>query len=219
MTEQLASIPMLAQPDAPTAEAFRALRTTVRYQALAHASKVLLVTSAEPRAGKSFVSANLAVALAQMDLRVALVDANLRAPALHVMLGIPRCPGLAEYLAGTVNVPPGDDYGAVPRLTILPAGMSPAQPAELLASQRMADLLAHLRSRFDHVVLDTPAVLQVADAGALVSQVDGVLLVMRANATKREHAQRAKAMLERVGGRLLGVVFNDDPAASSTPLA
>ncbi len=199
----------------PAAEAFRALRTTIRFQAEEHAQKAVLVTSAGPQEGKSLVCANLAVALAQMGLRVALLDANLRTPSLHTAFDVTQQPGLADYLSSGDGPHFQEDCGAA-GLKLLTAGNIPEHAPELLASQRMADLIAKLASRNDHVLIDTPSLLMAADAASLARWVDGVLLVVRANRTKREHIRRAKAMLAQIDAHLLGVVFNDDPNAKNS---
>ena len=215
MTEASIPLPTLHAAMGPAAEAFRALRTTLRFQAEEHARKAVLVTSAGPQEGKSMVAANLAVALAQMGLRVALLDANLRTPSLHTAFGVAQQPGLADYLGGGDDPHVHEDCGAT-GLSLLPAGNVPEHAPELLASQRMADLIAELAGQSNHVILDTPSLLLAADAASLARRVDGVLLVVRANHTQRDHVRRAKAMLAQIDANLLGVVFNDDPNAKTS---
>ena len=215
MTESSVSLPIVKQPGSAAAEAFRSLRTTIRFQAEEHAHKTLLVTSAAPQEGKSLVAANLASALAQMGLSVALIDANLRTPALHTTFGVPQEPGLCDYLSGAEHPAFHANCGAE-GLRLLPAGAVPDNAPELLASQRMADLVADVANQSDHVIIDTPPLLLAADAAALARCVDGVLLVVRANQTRRDQIQRAKAMLAQINAHILGVVFNDDPNAKNS---
>ena len=215
MTEPTSSFQPILDASSPAYEAFRSLRTTIRFQTEEHAQKSLLVTSAGPQEGKSLVSACLATSLAQLGLRVALVDANLRTPSLHTALGVSQEPGLADYLSGTEGPPLQENCGT-DGLNLLAAGSVPENAPELLASQRMADLIADLAADSDHVILDTPPLLTAADAAAMARYVDGVLLVVRANQSRRDQIQRAKAMLAQINAHVLGVVFNDDPNAKKS---
>ena len=216
MTVSLVPLPTLNQAASPAAEAFRALRTTIQFQAEEHGRKSLLVTSAAPQEGKSLVAANLATALAQMGLSVALIDANVRTPSLHDAFGVSQEPGLADYLSGAAGAPAYHEDCGAEGLSLLAAGTVPEHAPELLASRRMADLINDIARERDHVILDTPPILLAADAAALARYVDGVLLVVRANQTRRDQIQRAKAMLEQIDARVVGVVFNDDPNAAKS---
>ena len=215
MTELSSSSQLLLDASSPAYEAFRSLRTTIRFQAEENAQKSLVVTSAGPQEGKSLVSTCLATSLAQLGLRVTLVDANLRTPSLHTVLGVSQEPGLADYLSGTEGPALQENCGT-DGLNLLAAGAVPENAPELLASQRMADLIADLAAESDHVILDTPPLLTAADAAALARYVDGVLLVVRANQSRRDQIQRAKAMLAQINAHVLGVVFNDDPNAKKS---
>ncbi len=216
MTVPTVPLPTLSQAASPAAEAFRALRTTIRFQAEEHGRKSLLVTSAAPQEGKSLVAANLATALAQMGLSVTLIDANVRTPSLHSAFGVSQEPGLADYLSGAAGAPAYHEDCGAEGLNLLAAGTVPEHAPELLASRRMTDLIGEIARERDHVILDTPPILLAADAAALARSVDGVLLVVRANQTRRDQIQRAKAMLEQIDARVVGVVFNDDPNAAKS---
>lgn len=215
MTELTSSFQQVLEASSPAYEAFRSLRTTIRFQAEENAQKSLVVTSAGPQEGKSLVSTCLATSLAQLGLRITLVDANLRSPGLHSVLGVSQEPGLADYLSGTEGPAIQENCGA-DGLNLLAAGAVPENAPELLASQRMANLITDLASVSDHVILDTPPLLTAADAAALARYVDGVLLVVRANQSRRDQIQRAKAMLAQINAHVLGVVFNDDPNAKNS---
>lgn len=215
MTGYSFSLQQVLEANSPAFEAFRSLRTTIRFQAEVHAQKALVVTSASPQEGKSLVAACLASSLAQLGLRVALVDANLRTPSLHATLGVSQEPGLADYLSG-VKGPAFHENSGTEGLSLLAAGAVPENAPELLASQRMADLISDLAAEYDHVILDTPPLLTAADSAALARFVDGVLLVVRANQARRDQIQRAKAMLAQIDAHILGVVFNDDPNAKNS---
>ena len=215
MTERSSSLQRALEANSPAFEAFRSLRTTIRFQAEEHAQKALVVTSAGPQEGKTLVSTCLASSLAQLGLRVTLVDANLRTPSLHTILGVSQEPGLADYLGGTDGPAFHENCGTA-GLNLLTAGAVPENAPDLLASQRMADLIVDLAAASDHVILDTPPLLTTADAAALARYVDGVLLVVRANQARRDQIQRAKAMLAQIDAHVLGVVFNDDPNAKKS---
>jgi capsular exopolysaccharide synthesis family protein len=169
------------------------------------------VTSPGPGEGKSITVANLAVAMAQSGLEVVAVDADLRRPRLRELFGVRRGGGLTgSLLEGAVD---GRlrEVKAAKGLSVLPAGKLPPNPAELLSSRRMHDLLDLLAGQADVVLVDSPPVLSVTDAAVLARSVDGVLLVMGAGETRREAARRAVESLGRVGGNLVGVVLNRVP--------
>ena len=165
--------------------------------------------------GKSTVLANLAVTEAQAGRRVIIVDADLRRPRQHELFGISNATGLTTALAdekGLQNLSLQATVlqaTEVPGLRVLTSGPLPPNPTELLASQRMAALLTALSSLSDLVLFDAPPVVVVTDAAILASQVDGVLLVVNANGTRREHAQRAQQLLAKVNARIVGSVLNN----------
>jgi non-specific protein-tyrosine kinase len=195
----------------PVAEAFRALRTNIRFAAVDAPLRTLLVTSPTVTEGKSFTVANLAASMAEADLRVVAVDADLRRPRQHRIFHIEHAGGLTgALLAGQLdgNVCAAHYEG---RLALLTAGERPPNPAEMLGSQRMAGLLAKLQERADVVLVDSPPVLPVADAAVLAPQVDGVLLVVEAGRTRRGAAQRAVEGLHKVGANVIGAVINGVP--------
>lgn len=200
-----------ADPLSPVSEAFRVLRTNIRYSSVDRPLQVLLVTSAGPEEGKSVVAANLALALAQAGLRTALVDADLRRPRQHRLFGLHPGEGLTgALLAGSTD---GRlQLTEVEGLSILPAGEKPPNPVELLGSQRMRELREELRGSFDAVVVDSPPVLIGADAAVLGQMADGVLLVVDAGVTRRDAARQAVESLRQVGANVIGVVLNRVPS-------
>ena len=172
------------------------------------ARRVLLVTSPAKGDGKSITAANLALTMAQeFNRKVVLVDADLRRPTVQALFGIPDQPGLVDVLGGCASLE--DALVLLPdvHLAVLPAGLAPAQPAELLGSAAMRRTLEALRSRFDRVIVDVPPVLPLADVGVLAPQCDGVLLVVRAGATPKPLIERALNTFD--AERLLGVVLNE----------
>jgi non-specific protein-tyrosine kinase len=201
---------LVDQPLSPISEAFRALRTNIRFSSVDKPLRTILVTSAGPTEGKSLTVANLAVAMAQAGLKVAAVDGDLRRPRLHHVFNIhPRGGLTGALLEGSMDgrLQPVQVEG----LAVLPAGELPPNPAELLGSQRMRDLLSLLTQHVDVVLVDSPPVLPVTDAAVLAQGVDGVLLVVDAGETRREVARRAAESLTQVGANLIGVVLNRVP--------
>ena len=193
-------------PKSPIAEAYRQLRTNIQFSSLDNPVRTLLVTSTGPEEGKTTTLANLAITMAQTGSRVTLVDCDLRKPSLHDLFGLPAAPGLTNVLLG-VDAIPYQDCG-IENLRILAAGPLPPNPSELLGSRRMSEVIVQLKSEADYVLFDTPPVVIVTDAAVLATRVDGVLLVVSAGKTRRELAQRAKGLLEKVNAPLLGVVLN-----------
>ena len=200
----------LADPRSPAAEAYRTLRTNLYFSSLDRALETLVVTSAAPGEGKSTTLANLAVTMAQGEKRTILVDADLRRPSLHAFFDANNNQGLTTMAVDEAALadPPLLETG-VEDLWLLPSGPLPPNPAEILGSRRMEEIIDALKSRADLVLFDAPPVIAVTDASVLGTKVDGVLLVVSAGTTRREHALRAKEQLERVKVRLVGAVLNN----------
>ncbi|MCC7360474.1 MAG: CpsD/CapB family tyrosine-protein kinase [Anaerolineales bacterium] len=202
------SLVTLTDPRSPMAEAYRTLRTNLLFSSLDRPLATLLVTSPAPEEGKSTTLANLAVTLAQGGRPTILVDCDLRRPRLHEIFGVPAEPGLSNALLAKVDEPPLAATG-VENLSLLPAGAVPPSPADLLGSRRMEALIATLKSRADFVLFDAPPVIAVTDAALLASKLDGVLLVVSAGHTRRDDAQRAKDLLEKIHVHLVGAVLTN----------
>jgi non-specific protein-tyrosine kinase len=194
------------------AEAFRVLRTNLQFAGIDRPLRTLLVSSPSPNEGKSLTAANLAVAFAQIGRQVIAVDADLHHPRLHRLFGLPNNAGLTTALL--TAQPAADGFlqpTAVPGLRVLTSGPLPPNPAELLGSGRMRELIQALATQADLVLFDSPPVTALADTAILGSQMDGVLLVVGAGQTRREVARRAMAALERVQARVVGAVLNRLP--------
>ena len=206
------SLITITNPRSPIAEAYRSLRTNLEFSSLDRPLRTLIVTSAGPEEGKSTTLANLAVAMASADKQVILVDCDLRRPSLHRIFDVRNGVGLTTMIVNdeALKNPPFQETG-VSNLWLLPSGPLPPNPSELLGSRRMEDIIASLTEKADVVLFDAPPIIAVTDAAVLSSKVDGVLLVINAGKTKREHAQRAKALLEKVNARLVGAVLNNVP--------
>ena len=207
--------PVLAPQDAgtPAAEAYRVLRTAVRFVDPERAVRSLVVTSPAAGDGKTSTAVNLAVALAQAGERVVIVDADLRRTRLASHFGVPAEPGLTSILIGEASV----EQALVEintRLAFLPTGALPPNPSELLGSEAMARLIRELRSRCDVLLLDSPPLLPVTDAQVLSTQVDGVVLVARFGKTRRDLLAQARERLDVVGARTFGCVLNAVPSSA-----
>lgn len=194
-------------PSAAASEAFRVLRTNLQFLGLDKPLKSILVTSATPGEGKTTTIVNLAVTFAQTGARVCLVDADLRRPTVAKVLGIDNWTGLTTALIGQEGLDACLHETSVPDLVVLPSGPIPPNPAELLGSGRMSQLLADLEERFDMVLVDSPPVMAVTDAAVLAPKVGGALLVVRSGVVARTQVSRAKEALEAVKAKLLGVVL------------
>jgi succinoglycan biosynthesis transport protein ExoP len=198
-----------ARPKSEAAEAYRALRTSILLSSFGAPPKVILVTSAMPQEGKTTISANSALVLAQRGSRVLLVDADLRRPGIEKLFGLRSRGGLSTLISGSDKV---EDvllpFPEVPNLWILPAGPIPPQPAELLGSTVMKDYIAHWRDVFDHVIIDTPPCLSVTDAVLLSPEADRVILVARSGQTTKAALRRACDLLLQVNARVMGIVLN-----------
>jgi len=203
------SLVVVHEPLSPVAEAFRALRTAVLFSTPAAPPKMLLVTSAGAGEGKTVSSLNLAATLAEAGSRVLLIDVDLRKPSCHRQLGITNGAGLSSYLAGHVELAAVTHTLAAPRLDFIPAGPTPPNPAELVGSRRMREMLEELRANYDFIILDSPPVLPVTDAVVLARQVDGVVQVVKGHDTPRELIRRARDQLLQVNAHLLGAVINN----------
>lgn len=204
----------LAEPQSALAEAFRLLRTALQVSS-PEPLHSLLITSPDPEEGKSTVAANLGVVTAQGGRRVILVDADLRRPTLHRHFGLAAEKGLSNALVEDgAAVDEFIQETGVDGLRLLASGPVPPNPADLLGSAHLPDVLTALREDADIVIIDSPAALAVTDALLLAKQVDGIALLAEAGATNREAAFQALEALTRAGGRVLGVVFSKvDPAA------
>ena len=194
-------------PKSPIAESYRQLRTNIQFSSLDNPVRTLLVTSTGPEEGKTTTLANLAVTIAQTGSLVTLVDCDLRKPSLHDLFGLPAEPGLTNVLLGSETIPYHES--GIENLRVLPAGPLPPNPSEMLGSRRMSEVIVQLKGEADYVLFDTPPVVIVTDAAVLATRVDGVLLVVSAGKTRRELAQRAKGLLDKVNAPLLGVVLNN----------
>lgn len=195
------------QPKSIPAESYRTLRTNIQYSSFDKEIKRILVTSAEPGEGKSTTAANLAVAFSQDEKKVLLIDCDLRKPSVHKQFRISNNIGLSDVVMDNSKLKKAinkhNEY-----LDILPSGKIPPNPSELLGSKAMENLLNELQKEYDIIILDTPPVQAVTDSQILSTKVDGVILVVRAERTKKDSVKFAKESLQKVKANIIGVVLN-----------
>ena len=207
---------MLSNPKSSVAEAYRVLRTNLQFASIDHRMQMLLVTSPEMGDGKSITTANLAAALAHAGNRIIVVDADLHRPTQHQLFHLINNVGLSTALLGDqVDFDRVLQRTSVPGLRVLTSGPLPPNPAELLGSQRMLELLSRLRDEADTILIDSPPATLLADAAALSVRTDGVLYVLRAGKTRGDVAKRGLAALRQVNAHLAGVVLNGTSTKNS----
>jgi exopolysaccharide transport family protein len=205
------AVELVAQvrPQSQMAESYRAMRTSLLLSNLGAPPKVIMITSALPQEGKTTTSINCAVVLAQKGVRVLLIDADLRRPSIHKTLGMGPRSGLSNVLTGSATLQQTITRSSIlPNLSILPAGTPPPNPAELLASSNMRDVLEELRGQYDHIVVDTPPTLSVTDAVVLSPRADAIVLVIRSGQTTKQALRRSRDILAQVNAKVSGVLLN-----------
>ena len=198
-----------------TAEAFRKLRTNLQFLAVDHPPRVIVVTSSSPSEGKSTTAINIALALAEAEHNVVLVDGDLRRPRVARYLGLLGSVGVSTVLSGGAPLNDVLQNTKFPRFTVLASGPIPPNPSELLGSLATKNLLSELRERFDYVIIDSSPLLAVTDGAILAADADGVLMAVRAGKTKRDQLAHAIGMLNDVGAALLGAVLTMTPTRGS----
>ncbi|NLL87967.1 MAG: CpsD/CapB family tyrosine-protein kinase [Firmicutes bacterium] len=199
---------VLDDPKAVGSEAFRTLRTNLQFASLNEELVTISFTSTGPNEGKSVISSNLAVSIAQTGTKVILMDCDLRKPAVHRIFGLRNTVGLTTVLTGEASLESALQDTRCKNLQVLTAGPIPPNPAELLQSKAMEKTISEIRHFADKVLIDAPPVLPVADAMILASYVDGIVFVVGAQLAPKDMARRAKEQLESTNTRILGVVLN-----------
>lgn len=193
----------------PMAEAYRHLRTSLLFSSAGKPPHTILVTSSQPSEGKTTTAINTAITLAQSGAEVVIIDCDLRRPRLHSHFDLENTRGLTNYLSGDKNTENLlKSYPGVPKLKILTSGPIPPNPAELLSSNEMKNLLQYLKGNFKHVVIDSPPAISFTDAAILSTLVDGVVLVAMAGKSSLHLMRRFKQRLSSIGARIYGVVIN-----------
>ncbi|MCS7228978.1 MAG: polysaccharide biosynthesis tyrosine autokinase [Candidatus Kryptonium sp.] len=202
-------------PKSPVAEAYRVLRTGIQFAKLDRKIKSIIVASSAPKEGKSTTASNLAITMAKADLKTVLLDTDLRRPVLHRVFSVKREPGLTDYLFGRAEIDTIFKQTDVDNLYLVPCGVVPPNPSELLGSEKMKEFIEYLKLNYDFIIFDTPPLVAVTDALILANQVDGVLLVASAGKTEIDVVDKAREMIHRVGGNVIGVLLNNFDASAT----
>ena len=194
-------------PKSIDAEAYRSLRSNIEYSSFDDEYRVIVVTSSVPGEGKSTISGNLAIALAQSGNSVLLVDCDMRKPSIHKKFKISNAAGTAELLLRKkLFEEVANNYNE--NLTIITAGKIPPNPSEMLASRAMTAFIEEMKKEFKYIILDTPPLQAVTDAQVLSTKADGVLLVVKAGSTKKEMVFNSVDLIKKVQGKVIGTVLN-----------
>ena len=195
------------QAKSSISEAYRTLRTNIQFSKTDGQLQTILFTSSGPGEGKSTTLANTAVALAQSGKQVIIMDCDLRKPVLHKIFDKKNC-GITNILVEEFRAEDLIQETEVENLRILTSGPIPPNPSELLGSNKMQGLFNYLKEQADYLLIDAPPVIAVTDACVLASRVDGIALVVNAGTVRPEMAQKAKDLLLKANGHLLGVILN-----------
>lgn len=216
---------VVSDPKSPEAEVFRNLRTNIQFMNTDSKKKIMLVTSTVPGEGKSYVTANLAAAFAQMDKRVLIIDADMRKGRQYKVFNIKSRPGISNFLSGVTeqdffkdkeNIFNYIQETDVKNLFVITAGNVPPNPSELIISNKLKSATNSLIAKFDVIIFDAPPALIVTDALLLVRLVDFTVLVTSQNETRIENLVKAKTSIENVGGKIAGIVLNKVKIASKS---
>jgi capsular exopolysaccharide synthesis family protein len=206
---QPAALITMDERHSPMAEAYRHLRTSLLFSSAGKPPQTILVTSSQPSEGKTTTAINTAITLAQSDADVVIVDCDLRRPRLHTHFNLENTSGLTNYLSGDKNTENLiRTFPGLPRLKIITSGPIPPNPAELLSSNEMRNLLQFLSGKFKHVIIDSPPAISFTDAAILSTLVDGVVLVAMANKSSIHLMRQFKHRVSNIGARIYGVVLN-----------
>jgi succinoglycan biosynthesis transport protein ExoP len=209
MSPALRNLRVLSSPKSQFAESFRALRTSLLLSTAGHEPQVILLTSATPSEGKTTVSINLACVLAQRDVRVLLIDADLRRPTVHHRFGLNGKIGLTSVLTGSMPLEQAvQNVAEISNLDVLVSGPVPPFPTEMLGSETMRQLLEKARGVYTHIVMDSPPLLSVTDSVVLARDSDAVVLIVRHGKSGKHAVRRARDLLQRAGAQVTGIALN-----------
>jgi len=198
----------LREPKSPIAEAYRALRTNIRFASFEKDIKAIAVTSTYMNEGKSTIVSNLGVSMAESGSKVLIIDGDLRNPTIHKFFLLSNNVGLTNILVEKLSYRDFLSYTEISNLDIITCGPKPPNPSELLGSSKMKSLLQELKEDYDYILIDTPPVAIVTDAAIMASVCDGTLLVISSGETIIEEAVKSRELLQNINANVLGVVFN-----------
>ena len=195
-------------PKSVISEQYRAIRTNIEYSNVDQNTKTILVTSSDKNEGKTTTVSNLAVSFANLNKKVLLIDCDLRNASIHKMFKINNIYGLTDILAKDRAVDKCIQETELENLYVLTAGATPPNPAEILSSEKMKNLIEDLKNIYDYIFIDTPPIGLVTDAGVLSSFIDGVVLVVKSESIEKKYLEETKKKLDAVDARILGAILN-----------
>ena len=195
-------------PKSVISEQYRAIRTNIEYSNVDQNTKTILVTSSDKNEGKTTTVSNLAVSFANLNKKVLLIDCDLRNASIHKMFKINNIYGLTDILAKDRAVDKCIQKTELENLYVLTAGSTPPNPAEILSSEKMKNLIEDLKNIYDYIFIDTPPIGLVTDAGVLSSFIDGVVLVVKSESVEKKYLEETKKKLDAVDARILGAILN-----------
>lgn len=195
-------------PKSVISEQYRAIRTNIEYSNVDQNTKTILVTSSDKNEGKTTTVSNLAVSFANLNKKVLLIDCDLRNASIHKMFKLNNIYGLTDILAKDRAVDKCIQKTELENLYVLTAGAIPPNPAEILSSEKMKNLIEDLKNIYDYIFIDTPPIGLVTDAGVLSSFIDGVVLVVKSESVEKKYLEETKKKLDAVDARILGAILN-----------
>ena len=195
----------------PLSEQFKSLRTNIEFSSLGDEIKSIVVTSSIEGEGKSTIISNLAVTMANINKRVVIVDCNLRSPTIHKRFSLPNSKGITSILVQNRRIEECVLTTNIPNLYIIPSGPISSNPSELLGSKKMKEILNELSNSFDMILIDTPPIIYIADAQILSALAQGTIIVTSYGKSAKNELLNAKDMIEKVRGKILGVIINKIP--------
>lgn len=195
-------------PKSVISEQYRAIRTNIEYSNVDQNTKTILVTSSDKNEGKTTTVSNLAVSFANLNKKVLIIDCDLRNPSIHKMFRLNNIYGLTDILAKDRAVDKCIQETELENLYVLTAGSTPPNPAEILSSEKMKNLIEDLKNIYDYIFIDTPPIGLVTDAGVLSSFIDGVVLVVKSESVEKKYLEETKKKLDAVDARILGAILN-----------
>ena len=195
-------------PKSVISEQYRAIRTNIEYSNVDQNTKTILVTSSDKNEGKTTTVSNLAVSFANLNKKVLIIDCDLRNPSIHKMFKLNNIYGLTDILAKDRAVDKCIQETELENLYVLTAGSTPPNPAEILSSEKMKNLIEDLKNIYDYIFIDTPPIGLVTDAGVLSSFIDGVVLVVKSESVEKKYLEETKKKLDAVDARILGAILN-----------
>ena len=195
-------------PKSVISEQYREIRTNIEYSNVDQNTKTILVTSSDKNEGKTTTVSNLAVSFANLNKKILLIDCDLRNPSIHKMFRLNNIYGLTDILAKDRAVDKCIQETELKNLYVLTAGATPPNPAEILSSEKMKNLIEDLKNIYDYIFIDTPPIGLVTDAGVLSSFTDGVVLVVKSESVEKKYLEETKKKLDAVDARILGAILN-----------